>query len=153
VLSPQEIKRLDEAGRLAAAKQPDAAMAIYREVLGDAPTSGKWAEPFYETEAASTGGRENAIAQLRSLTGRDPGNEVYRLWLARILTYTPQTRMEAFRLLESIRDPGAAEQARAVWRQALLWEKDNPAARETLEKFLERYRDEALQQSLIALKA
>src|SRR5579864_122837 len=94
VLTPQERDRLDQAGRLAMQHKPDEAMKIYNEVFGNQPPSGKWAEPYYETEAASSGGREKAITQLRRLCARDPGNETYRLWLARVLVYDPKTRME-----------------------------------------------------------
>ena len=97
VLTPQDLKLLDDAGRLAAQQKPDEAMAIYRRVFGDTPPPGKWAEAFYETEAASAGGREQAIAQLRERSSRDPANEVYRLWLARLLTYDPATRQEGLR--------------------------------------------------------
>src|SRR4029453_1143740 len=121
VLTPQDRARLDEAGRLASQKRSDEAMKIYREVFGNEPPWGRWAEPFYDTLATSTGGRDDAIARLRQLASRDPGNEVYRLWLARILSYDPKTRMEALRLLESIHDSGTVEQARTVWRQGLGW--------------------------------
>src|SRR5262245_49099831 len=87
VLTPQDRARLDEAGRLALQKKPDDAMKIYREVFGNEPPWGKWAEPFYDTLAVSTGGREDAITRLRQLSSRDPGNQVYRFWLARILSY------------------------------------------------------------------
>ena len=73
---------------------------------------------------------------------------MYRLWLARLLTYEPATRKEGLRLLESIRDPGAVDQARAAWRQALLWEKDNPDVQASLEAYTRRYPDRELQNSL-----
>ena len=107
--------------------KPDEAMKIYREVLGDQqPPPGKWAQPFYETEAASTGGKQKAISQLRELCAQNPNLEAYRLWLASLLTYDPKTRMEGLQMFESIKDPRTAEQARAPWRQAILWEKQNP---------------------------
>jgi tetratricopeptide (TPR) repeat protein len=152
VLTPQEIRRLDEAGRLAAQRKPDEAMRIYRQVFGNTPPTGKWAEAFYETEAASTGGRDKAIAQLRELSSRDATNEVYRLWLARVLTYGPKTRIEGLRLLQSIREPGVVDQARTVWRQALGWENNNPIAQASLEEYLKRYPDPELQVSLNTLR-
>src|SRR5579864_2058593 len=145
VLTPQERDRLDQAGRLAMQHKPDEAMKIYNEVFGNQPPSGKWAEPYYETEAASSGGREKAITQLRRLCARDPGNETYRLWLARVLVYDPKTRMEGLNSLASLRDPGTTEQARAQWRQALLWEKENPAVLASVNAYLQRYPDEELQ--------
>ncbi|MGA8438430.1 MAG: cellulose synthase subunit BcsC-related outer membrane protein [Candidatus Sulfotelmatobacter sp.] len=152
VVSPDERKRLDEAGRLSMQHKPDEAMKIYHDILGEEPPPGKWAEPFYETEAASTDGRARAIAQLRQICARNPNNEMTRLWLALVLTYDPKTRMEGFRLLESIQDPGAVEQARAPWRQALLWEKENPAAQAALDAYLHRYPDPELENSLASLR-
>lgn len=148
VLTPQDISKLNEAGELAAAHKFDEATAVYRQVFGDAPPPGKWAEAFYETEAASTGGQEKASAELRALVTKDPANEVYRLWFARVLTYNPLTRPEGFRLLESITEPGTVEQAREVWRQAVLWEKDNPASEPALLAYLRRYPDQELQATL-----
>ena len=152
VLTQPERDRLDEAGRLTMQGKPDAAMKIYDEVFGsEPPPPGKWAGPYYEAEAATSGGRARAIAQLRRLSERDRTNEVYRLWLARVLVDDPKTRREGFELLESIHDPGTAEGARTVWRQALLWEKENPAALEFVNAYLERYPDPQLhdiQQSL-----
>jgi tetratricopeptide (TPR) repeat protein len=153
VMTSEELKLLDEAGRLATQHKPDEAMAAYRRVFGDAPPAGRWAEAFYEAEAASTGGRENAVAQLRARVAGDPANEIYRLWLARVLTYDPKTRAEGLTLLQSIRDAGAIEQARAAWRQALAWEKGNPAAMPSLEAYVARYPDRELQADLLEQQA
>jgi len=120
-------------------------MRIYHEILGDELHPGKWAGHFYLAEAASSGGHEKAIAQLRRLCARQPDNEISRLWLALALTYDPKMRMEGLRLMQSIQDPGSAEQARAPWRQALLWEKENPAVLKSLDAYLARYPDPELQ--------
>jgi tetratricopeptide (TPR) repeat protein len=154
VFTPEERNRLDEAGRLAMQHKPDEAMKIYHQVLGDQlPPPGKWAGPFYETEAASNGGREKAISQLRQLCAQNPNQEAYRLWLASQLTYDPKTRKEGIRLFESIKDPGTVEQARAPWRQALLWEKDNPDVLAPIEAYLQRYPDPDLQPIAESLRA
>ena len=154
VFTPQERDRLDEAGRLAMQHKPDEAMKIYRGVLGDqAPPPGKWAEPFYETEAASTGGREMAVSQLRQLCAANPTQEAYRLWLASVLTYDPTTRPEGLKLFETIRDPGTVEQARVQWRQALLWDKDNPDALIPIEAYLQHYPDAELQSIAAGFRA
>ena len=152
VITQDERRRLEEAGRLSMQHKPDEAMKIYQEVLGDEPPPGKWAQPFYETEAASTTGRAKAIAQLRQICARNPNNEISRLWLALVLTYDPKTRFEGLHLLETIQDPGAVEQAREPWRQALLWEKENPSAQSSLEAFLRRYPDAELDGYLSALR-
>ena len=153
VFTAEERNRLDEAGRLAMQHKPDEAMKIYREVLGDKqPPPGKWTQPFYETEAASTGGREKAITQLRQLCAKNPNQEAYRLWLASLLTYDPKTRMEGLHLFESIKDPGTVEQARAPWHQALLWEKQNLDALGPIEAYLQHYPDPDLQPIAEALR-
>src|SRR5690348_15959052 len=152
VITSADRSRLDAAGRLAMQHQPDEAMKIYREVFGnEPPPSGIWAARYYDTEAASSGGRSQAIAQLRQLCARHPENQVDRLRLARILTYDPQTRMEALRLLESIYDPSTVGDARAPWRLALLWEKDNLAIQASLQAYLKRYPDADLQNIQAAL--
>jgi cellulose synthase operon protein C len=154
VFTPQERSQLDEAGRLAMQHKPDEAMKIYHQILGDQlPPPGKWAEPFYETEAASTGGRTKAVSQLRQLCAEHPNQEAYRLWLASLLTYDPKTRMEGLTLFESIKDPGVAEQARGPWRQALLWEEQNPEVLAPMEAYLQRYPDPDLQPIVAALHA
>src|SRR5258708_10071270 len=76
VPTSQEHARLDEAGRLTLKHRPDEAMKIYHEIFGDEPSPGKWAGPFYEAEAASSGGREKAIIQLRLLLPRQPAHEL-----------------------------------------------------------------------------
>jgi tetratricopeptide (TPR) repeat protein len=154
VFTPEEGIRLDEAGRLAMEHKPDEAMKIYREVLGDQqPPPGRWAEPFYETEAASTGGRERAISQIRQLCAANPNQVEYRVWLATALTYDPKTRMDGLRMFESIKDPGAVEQARVQWRQALLWEKENPDALVPIEAYLQHYSDPDLKSIAAAFHA
>jgi cellulose synthase operon protein C len=154
VFTPDERKRLDQAGQLAMAQKPDQATAIYRQVLGDQqPPLGRWAEPFYEAEAASTGGRAQAISQLRQMCADHPKQEAYRLWLATILTYEPKTRVEGFDLFESIKDPGFIGQARAPWRQALLWDKENPEALAPMEAYLQHYPDKDLQPIVDGLRA
>ncbi len=153
VFTPEERNRLDEAGRLAMQHKPDEAMKIYQQVLGgQLPPPGKWAQPFYETEAASTGGKEKALSQLRQLCVQNPTQEAYRLWLASLLTYDPKTRLEGLRMFESIKDSGMVEQARAPWRQALLWEKENLDALPPIEAYLQRYADPDLQPIAAALR-
>jgi Flp pilus assembly protein TadD/lipopolysaccharide biosynthesis regulator YciM len=153
VITADESRRLDEAGRLTMQHEPGEAMKIYHRILGDEPPPGKWAQPFYETEAAaSPEGRAKAIAQLRQICARNPNNEISRLWLALVLTYDPKTRFEGLHLLETIQDPGAVEQARDPWRQALLWEKENPKAQASLEAYLHRYSDPELDGYLSTLR-
>jgi tetratricopeptide (TPR) repeat protein len=59
--------------------------------------------------------------------------------------------MEGFRLFETIQDPGAVEQAHDPWRQALLWEKQNPAVLGPLDAYLRHYPDSELESISAAL--
>ncbi|HLY40344.1 MAG TPA: cellulose synthase subunit BcsC-related outer membrane protein [Terracidiphilus sp.] len=154
VLTADERGRLDEAGRLAMQHKPDEAMKIYRQVFGDQqPPLGKWAQPYYETEAESTGGKQIAVSQLRKLCDQYPKQEIYRLWLASLLTYDPKTRMEGLRLFDSIKDPATVEQARSPWRQALIWEKEDLDALPQIEAYLQHYPDPELQSAQETLRA
>jgi cellulose synthase operon protein C len=154
VLTQPERNRLDQAGRLAMQHKNDEAMKVYHEVFGNQPPPpGKWTQPYYETEAASTGGRPKAIAQLRQLCAQNPNFEIYRMWLASQLTYDPKTRMEGIQIFESIKDPAVDEQAKASWHRALLWEKENPDVLASLEAYLQRYPDPDLQPFAAALHA
>lgn len=154
VLTPEQRSRLDQAGRFAMQHKPEEALKIYHEVFGGQPPPlGKWAQPFYQAEASSPAGREEAVAQLRKLSAEHPKQEAYRIWLASLLTYDPKTRMEAFQIFESITDPAFAEQARAPWLQALLWEKENPKALAPIEAYLKRYPNQQLQAAVTALVA
>lgn len=143
VLSPQQRGRLDEAGRLARAGKADEAFHIYREVFGNTPPLGDWAVAYYETEAASSGGRENALNALRALAKRYPSNESYRLALGRLLTYEPKTRLEGVQMLSTLHGAAAAP-ARLAWRKALEWEAANPAYQASAHEYLRRYPEREL---------
>jgi cellulose synthase operon protein C len=56
-------------------------------------------------------------------------------------------------LLESIKDPGIAAQARGPWRQALVWDEQNLEDLAPLEAYLQRYPDPDLQPIVTALQA
>ena len=149
VVGPKQRARLEEAGRLAAARQYEASMQIYREVLGDNPPPGDWAIAYYETEASTADGYSPAMAGLRRLTQQFPNDMQYRLSLGRLLTYRPGLRMEGLRLLASIPASSAeAASARQAWRDALVWEGSNPAVLPSLREYLKRYPDPELAANL-----
>lgn len=111
--------RLTQAGKLAESGQYTQAMAIYRQVFGAQPPPGVWALAYYETEAATNGGRAHAIVGLRALSVKYPTDARYQIALGRILTYDPKTRAEGRKLLEQHRnDPQAAE----ALKQSQVWE-------------------------------
>src|SRR5665213_3348056 len=95
--------RLDEAQRLAAGKNFEGAMRLYRLVFGNEPPAGGWSIAYYETLASCPGGWEDATAGLERLLQKYPDAPEYRLSLGRLWTYRPQTRAKGFQLLESVK--------------------------------------------------
>ncbi len=137
--------QLQQAGRYAAAGNYAQAMAIYRQVYGNTPPAGEWSLAYYETEAATDGGRPHAIAGLRSLVDRFPQDSRYQVALGRILTYNPSTRAEGRRYLE--RHPNDPQAAEAL-KQSLVWDAQNPATSGEIRAYLRNHRDPQLQESL-----
>lgn len=138
--------RLEEAGKLAANGHPEDAMRIYREVFGSAPPPGGWAVAYYTTLANTSGGFEPAVAALRNLAASYPDVPSYRLAAGTLLTYRPATRQAGIALLSAIGGTNAAAtKAREAWRQALIWEKTNPAYQGSMALYLSRYSDSELQ--------
>lgn len=146
--------RLEEASRLARAGQSIEAMKIYREVFGATPPPGPWSIAYFETLAATPDGWRAGAAGLRKLHGESPASRPYRLSLGRLLTYRPETRAEGIRLLQTTTDATlTGQQARAAWRQALLWDGPKPANRDSLRAFLAARPDPEIQKILEGLPA
>jgi tetratricopeptide (TPR) repeat protein len=151
--------RLREAQKLSVAGHPEDAMRIYREVFGAAPPPGGWAVAYYETLANTAGGFEPAVRALQRLASSYPDVPIYRLAAGRLMTYKPATRQTGIALLSSISgSTAAAAKAREAWRQALVWEKSNPAYTGALAVYLsksERVSPETREEQLgyAALKA
>jgi tetratricopeptide (TPR) repeat protein len=147
VSQPTQVAELQKAGQLASSGMYDQAMKIYRQVFGDAPPPGDWALAYYQTEAATTEGRNHAIAGLRSLILQYPRDSRYQIALGRILTYNPKTRTEGRAYLERHpQDPSAME----ALRQSMLWDAGNPAMAPTIRAYLARHNDPELAQQLKA---
>ena len=141
--------QLQQAAKLAEAGKYAAAMIIYRRVFGTTPPAGDWALAYYETEAATEDGRAHAVAGLRALLDKDPGNAQYRIGLGRVLTYDPATREEGREYLASFpNDPKAAE----AFRQSLLWDAANPAVAPQIRAYLASHPDPQLAAALQAGK-
>lgn len=146
--------RLEEAARLARGGQSVEAMKIYREVFGATPPPGPWSIAYFETLAATPDGWRAGTAGLRRLHNESPSSRPYRLALGRLLTYRPETRAEGIRLLQSTVDATlTGQQARAAWRQALVWDGPKPANRDSLRAFLAARPDPEIQKLLEGLPA
>ena len=66
-IDPRQQAKLEEAGKLAAQHNPEAAMRLYREVFGNHPPDGDLSIAYYETLASTPGGQSQAITRLREL--------------------------------------------------------------------------------------
>jgi tetratricopeptide (TPR) repeat protein len=136
---------LAQAGKLAQQGQYAEAMKIYRKLYGDTPPAGDIALAYYETEAATEDGRPHAIAGLRNLVAKNPGDSRFQVTLGRILTYNPRTREEGRRILEvHPLDPQAVE----ALRQSLVWDERNPAAAPAIRQYLAGHNDPQLAEAL-----
>ncbi len=134
-------QQLQRAGKLAQQGQYAQAMVVYRQVYGDNPPPGDYALAYYETEAATEDGRAHAIAGLRSIVAKNPGDAKSQIALGRILTYNPKTRAEGRKLLEAHpADPQATE----ALRQSLLWDAQNPASTAAIREYLAHHTDAQL---------
>jgi len=132
---------LQEAGKLAQQGQYGQAMNVYRQLYGNEPPPGDVALAYYETESATEEGRPHAIAGLRALSEKFPGDSRYQVALGTILTYNPKTRPEGRRLLEQHpNDPQAVE----ALRQSLVWDAQNPATAADIRAYLAKHPDTAL---------
>jgi tetratricopeptide (TPR) repeat protein len=143
-------KDLQDAGRLAQAGEYAEAMAIYRRVWPSGPPAGPTAMAYYETEAATADGRPHAIAGLRALVEKFPGDSRYPIALGRILTYDPKTREEGRRYLQRYPKDAQAEEA---LRQSLLWDSPNPSSGPAIRAYLETHKDPQLAAALANQKA
>jgi tetratricopeptide (TPR) repeat protein len=136
---------LAQAGKLAQQGQYAEAMQLYRKLFGDAPPAGDIALAYYETEAATEDGRAHAIAGLRNLVAKNPGDSRFQVALGRILTYNPKTRAEGRKILEQHPlDPQAVE----ALRQSLLWDAQNPATSADIRDYLAHHNDQQLADAL-----
>lgn len=127
---------LQRAGELAKEGRNDEAMRIYRGLYGDHPPDGNIALAYYQTLYGTASGKQEAIAGMRALVGRNPGDPRYPVQLGIMLTYDQRTRAEGIRILRAHQsDPEAA----AAYRQALMWNSANPASAAELRNYLKAH--------------
>lgn len=138
-------QKIQQAGKLAEAGQPEQALKLYREVWGTHPPDGDEALGYYDTEAATETGRADAIAGLRTLMKKYPADSRYAVTLGRILTYKPATRGEGERILRQYPQDGNAQ---AALRQALGWDAQNPNAAPLIRDYLKQHQDTQLAEEL-----
>jgi cellulose synthase operon protein C len=131
-----ENDELRQAGDLAKQNKPDDAMRIYRGLYGDHPPDGDIALAYYETLYATASGKDQAVAAMRALAQRNPGDTRYSIELGRMLTYQQRTRAEGIRVLQEFPKDASAQ---AALRQALIWDAANPASAPELRQYLKEH--------------
>jgi tetratricopeptide (TPR) repeat protein len=134
--SSAQSDELRHAGELAKQGRADEAMQIYRQLYGDHPPEGPIAIAYYQTLFGTATGKAAAIAGMRSLADRNPGDSSVAVALGTLLTYDAKTRPEGIRILEA--HPQDAD-AQAALRQALIWDSANPASAAGLRQYLKEH--------------
>jgi len=135
-----ESDQLRHAGELARSGKNADAMRVYRQLYGDHPPDGDIALAYYQTLYGTPGGKPEAIAAMRALAARNPGDPRYAIELGTMLTYNQDSRGEGIRLLEEHRSDPTAD---AALRQALIWTVPNPAFTPDLESYLREHPQDA----------
>jgi tetratricopeptide (TPR) repeat protein len=140
------VEELRQAGDFAKHGRNDDAMRIYRRLYADHPPDGDIGLAYYETLYGTSGGKQEAIAGMRGLAERNPGDPRYAIQLGIMLTYDTHTRAEGIRILRAhTNDPDAT----AAYRQALIWDSSNPASAQELRDYLKAHpQDQEIQKGL-----
>jgi tetratricopeptide (TPR) repeat protein len=140
------VDELGQASALAKQGRNDEAMRIYRQLYADHPPDGDIALAYYQTLYGTASGKQEAIAGMRGLAERNPGDPRYPVQLGIMLTYDQRTRAEGIRILRAhANDPDA----QAAFRQALIWNASNPASAEELREYLKTHpQDQEIQKGL-----
>ena len=135
-----ESDQLRQAGEFARQGKADEAMSIYRQVYGDHPPDGEIGMAYYQTLYATATGKAAAIAGMRGLAARNPGDQRFAVGLGVMLTYDAKTRAEGIRILRAHpKDAGA----QAALRQALIWNSANPASATDIRQYLKDHPQDA----------
>jgi tetratricopeptide (TPR) repeat protein len=128
--------RLRQAGELARQGKNEDAMRIYREIYGDRPPDGDIAMAYYQTLYGTASGKELAIAAMRALAARNPGDTRYAVELGTMLTYDARTRAEGIRVLQA---HASEPNAQTPLRQALMWDAANPSSAAELRQYMKEH--------------
>ena len=135
-----ESAELRQAGDLARQGKTEEAMRLYKQLYGDRPPNGDIALAYYQTLYGTDKGKPEAIAGMRALAQRNPGDPRLAVALAVMLTNAQATRGEGMRILkEHPQDPAA----QAALRQALLLDAANISSVPELRDYLKDHPQDA----------
>ncbi|MDZ7857931.1 cellulose biosynthesis protein BcsC [Sphaerotilus sp.] len=114
------------ARQYAQAGQTEAAASTYKQALGAQPPADDLAIEYYQTLGGTREGWDEAKRGLERLQQATPSQHGPALALAKHLSYREPTRRDAVRRLAALASqpdapPQIQKDARAAWRQALVW--------------------------------
>jgi Flp pilus assembly protein TadD len=113
---------VNDARRLAQSGQQASAAQAYRQALGAKPNNPQLALEYYQALGSSPQGWEEARRGLAQLAGEHRDDPRFALAYAQHLTYREANRREGIEQLAQLsKDSVVGAQAKAAWRQALLW--------------------------------
>ncbi|MBN3755463.1 tetratricopeptide repeat protein [Paraburkholderia sp. Tr-20389] len=113
---------VNDARRLAQSGQQASAAQAYRQALGTKPTNPQLALEYYQALGSSPQGWEEARRGLEQLAREHRDDPRFALAYAQHLTYREANRREGIEQLAQLsKDSIVGVQAKAAWRQALLW--------------------------------
>ncbi|ACC72411.1 cellulose synthase subunit BcsC-related outer membrane protein [Paraburkholderia phymatum] len=113
---------VNDARRLAQSGQQASAAQAYRQALGTKPANPQLALEYYQALGSSPQGWEEARRGLEQLAREHRDDPRFALAYARHLTYREANRREGIEQLAQLsKDSIVGAQAKAAWRQALLW--------------------------------
>ena len=133
------VSPLERARASARAGRNAEAVAAYREAFGGpTPNDDRVALEYYETLAGTEDGWAQARDGLRALSARDAADNQIALSYARVLTYREPSRREGIAKLAALAgDRRVGNDARAAWRQALIWLVSKPGDETLYQQYLD----------------
>lgn len=113
------------------------ALDHFREAFGPLPPPPDFAVEYYHVLLQLNGGKEKALSELEDLVRKYPESRHYQLAYGEILSYHPDMRHKAIRVLKPLALSPSSVSRRAArdWRQTLIWAGDDPAYLKELSDF------------------
>lgn len=135
---------VNDARRLAQAGQQASAAQAYRQALGAKPNNPQLALEYYQALGSSPQGWEEARRGLEQLARDHADDPRFALAYAQHLTYREANRREGIgQLAQLSKDSVVGAQAKAAWRQALLWLGVRASDAPLFQAYLNVYPDDA----------
>nr|WP_246025060.1 cellulose synthase subunit BcsC-related outer membrane protein [Paraburkholderia dinghuensis] len=126
-----------EARQLAQAGKSASAVEDYRKALAGQPATPQLRLEYYQALSATPNGWDEARKGLEDLARENPQDPRFALAYAQHLTYRDTTRRDGIARLEQLAsDSQVGQQARASWRQALLWLAARPSDQPLYDAYL-----------------